>query len=426
VIAQVATTLGDVLAAALTDLLPLFQELLPVFRDLAAQYLPQMVPLIKAFGDAFLAVLPILPPLVSLIADILVPALKVAAPVLGVYAKVLVVVAEAIGAVLGPVAQFVAWILRGVDSAKTWTSIGDFFVNIWHKITAAFDAGIKWIKEFPGKAWAALKQLPEVLERGATEAFHRFFYAVGYGIGTVVKEISKLPDRVNGLISSMWDWITNAFSTGVSSVIGFAKQVPAAISHLFRQAADWAASTMSSLVSQAVGFLQTLPGKAWDAIKGLPGLLKSVLSDAGSWLYNAGKDVITGLINGVKDALAGAIRAVRAAMHDIIAGAKDAMGMHSPSRVFAEMGQNAVDSFADRVNANAGTATSAVARMLTFGGGRTGGTGPGGSGVGSGAGAAGYAPIIIHLGGQQMAAVHAALIPAAQQYKVRNGATGLA
>jgi hypothetical protein len=45
---------------------------------------------------------------------------------------------------------------------------------------------------------------------------------------------------------------------------------------------------------------------------------------------------------------------------------------------------------------------------------------------GAPAGAVGYAPIVVQLGGTQMAAVHAALIPVAQQTKARTGTTGLA
>lgn len=51
---------------------------------------------------------------------------------------------------------------------------------------------------------------------------------------------------------------------------------------------------------------------------------------------------------------------------------------------------------------------------------------PASSGVAGGGGAApGYVPIVVNLGGTQMAAVHAALIQPAQRYKQRNGVTGL-
>lgn len=54
-----------------------------------------------------------------------------------------------------------------------------------------------------------------------------------------------------------------------------------------------------------VGFLKALPGKVWEAIKGIPGRVKSVFADAGSWLKRAGSDIIAGLIRGIKDAIPG-------------------------------------------------------------------------------------------------------------------------
>lgn len=57
-------------------------------------------------------------------------------------------------------------------------------------------------------------------------------------------------------------------------------------------------------------------------------------------------------------------------------------------------------------------------------------SGPGGGGRGGAqmvahTGGGGYVPIVVQLGGTQMAALHAKLIPVAQRYRIRTGSTGL-
>jgi hypothetical protein len=54
-----------------------------------------------------------------------------------------------------------------------------------------------------------------------------------------------------------------------------------------------------------VGFLKALPGKVAEAISAVPGKVKGVFADAGSWLKAGGERIIAGLIRGIKDAIPG-------------------------------------------------------------------------------------------------------------------------
>ena len=82
----------------------------------------------------------------------------------------------------------------------------------------------------------------------------------------------------------------------------------------------------------------------------VPGMITGALSGAGSWLYDAGKNVVQGLLNGIKS-LGSTIGSF---FLDLLPGwivgpFKTALGIHSPSRVFYGMGQNTVQGYLNAV-----------------------------------------------------------------------------
>ena len=76
-------------------------------------------------------------------------------------------------------------------------------------------------------------------------------------------------------------------------------------------------------------------------------------ADAGSWLVNAGSQIINGLISGISGAIGGAISAVTGAVGSIISGAKSALGIASPSKVFREIGQYTMMGLDEGISDNA-------------------------------------------------------------------------
>jgi hypothetical protein len=63
-------------------------------------------------------------------------------------------------------------------------------------------------------------------------------------------------------------------------------------------------------------------------------------ASAGSWLVNAGRMILQGLWNGLKSIANGVLDWIRGIGAQIAQGFQDAVGIHSPSTVFAEFGKN--------------------------------------------------------------------------------------
>lgn len=95
-------------------------------------------------------------------------------------------------------------------------------------------------------------------------------------------------------------------------------------------------------ISLALGVMRALPGK-----------IKGALGSLGSLLYNAGAALISGLYNGIVSRLSGLLDKVRSMASDIAGAVKGALGVHSPSRVFAEIGDNLMRGLAQGIDRGA-------------------------------------------------------------------------
>ncbi|MFC9559914.1 hypothetical protein [Agromyces sp. NPDC056965] len=79
-------------------------------------------------------------------------------------------------------------------------------------------------------------------------------------------------------------------------------------------------------------------GKVGTKVGEIPGVVKSPFGNAGSWLFGAGEDIVSGLINGLRGMIGDAADTAARLAAATVKAAKDALGIHSPSKVFEEIG----------------------------------------------------------------------------------------
>lgn len=163
--------------------------------------------------------------------------------------------------------------------------------------------------------------------------------AVADFVNGIARFLSALPGQVaawlNGVIQSVVGWATsmatqavNAGSQFISGIASFLSALPGNVSSWLSGVISTVAGWVSQFASNAVRAASQFGSKLRDGLAAIPGTLGSI-----------GANIIQGLINGVTGAAGKLIDSVKGAVGNAIQGAKNLLGIKSPSRVFRKIGQ---------------------------------------------------------------------------------------
>lgn len=150
-------------------------------------------------------------------------------------------------------------------------------------------------------------------------------------------------------VTAAWNAISETASQVWGSVIGFLTvTVPNAINALV--------TNFSQLPSKIAGFLRNILGSVGSWAGSMASNAAKAARDFGNSLVNGlkslpsrmlsiGRNIIQGLVNGIKGAARSVVNAVTGVVGGAINAAKNFLGIHSPSRVFAEIGKFTMEGF---------------------------------------------------------------------------------
>lgn len=253
------------------------------------------------------------------------------------------IVGIAIGVVIAAVAAAIFGVLKGLVSA-----IGPIFNAIASIISGVikFIMGIIsfFIHLFTGE-WDKLGKDLRMIWDGLWDLV----------IGTLLNVIQAIMNFVEGLVTGIVDffkWLWNVL-VGHSIIPDLVN----AIFGWFRKLVDSGVNILRGIGEFFLNFYRKYGQPFIDALingfnsmvswlSSLASKITSVFSGAWDWLYNAGKNVVEGLINGVKSMAGTLKRAILDLIPSSVRGiVADALGIHSPSRVFMEMGESVVLGF---------------------------------------------------------------------------------
>ena len=226
---------------------------------------------------------------------------------------------NAVGAIWEAIKGFFVGAWEAIKAA--WGSAGDFFGGIIDGIKGAFEG----VGEFLGGLFTAAWEMV----RGAWDVAVGFFTEIGNGIQSVFEAVSSFLGEAFStaweLISGIWSAAVDFFSgvwEGISGVFG---SVVEFFDGIFSEA--WNAIT--SVWDGATEFF----GGVWESITG-------VFSNVWDHFLSIGSDIV----NGIKDGIAGAWGSfwswLSGKVGGIVDGVKSMLGIHSPSTVFAGIGEN--------------------------------------------------------------------------------------
>ena len=141
---------------------------------------------------------------------------------------------------------------------------------------------------------------------------------------------------IQGIASAVWGGIQGVVSAGVGMVSGVVSAACSTIRSVWAALWNGVRSIVSSVWGGIVGIVSNMVGRVGSVVSGIGGTVRSAVSGAGSWLVDAGRNIIQGLINGITGMVGSLYSSITNALSGLVDKAKNALGIHSPSRVFRD------------------------------------------------------------------------------------------
>lgn len=249
-----------------------------------------------------------------------------------------------IGLVVGLVAGLIAAI---VVLWNTNEGFRDAVMNVWNGIKDFIGDAVQAIGDFFSNLGTTISQLPQMFSDWLNNVIDTVTDWVSYMASNAALAGSQFVHNVETFIQNLPTNIASFLGNVISNVVGWASNM-----------ASNATRAGSQFLSNAVNFVSQLPGR-------IASFLGNVISNLGSWagnmaskgaegarnMFNAvvngltslpsrvlsiGGDIVRGIWNGISGAAGWLADKVKSFASGILDGMKDALGIHSPSRLFRD------------------------------------------------------------------------------------------
>ena len=222
-----------------------------------------------------------------------------------------------------PLLEFIADIIGGGLAAAISTAI---------KLFAA-------ITEVVAFVITGFEQLYEDISGFVTGVVQFFTVDLPNAINTLVQWFAQLPGNIatflSTVIANVAAWVADMAANAVNAGSRFISGIAGFLSALPGNVASW----LAGVISTVIGWVSQFASNATSAATQFASNLINGLASIPGQVTSIGSNIIQGLVNGVMGAAGKLIDAVKGAVGDAIEGAKNLLGIHSPSRVFREIGQ---------------------------------------------------------------------------------------
>jgi phage-related protein len=219
-------------------------------------------------------------------------------------------------------------------------AVMNFGVSVWNWITNTLpqiiQGIIQWFQQLPGRIWAFLVQIVTNIGTWGSNMWNYLSVQIPKIINGIGTWFSQLPGKIwtwllNTIAkigqwgSNMWNAATSAASRTISAVGNWFSQLPGRIwnflTQVIKNIGSWgsslwntATSAVSNVVKGIIQWFQRLPGN----------------------MLNIGRNIITGIWNGITSGASWLWGKIKGFCNDFIQGFKDGLGIHSPSKLFAD------------------------------------------------------------------------------------------
>jgi phage-related minor tail protein len=230
-------------------------------------------------------------------------------------------------------------------------TIAGFFTNIYNSFISWGTNVINWVT-------TTIPKIIESIFKFYNELPGKIGYALGYALGVIIKfgadtvnwvitEVPKIIDNIiiffselPGKVANEFNYVINKIAEWGSSVITWiTTEVPKIIENIvafFSELPDKIGGFFSSVLS---GILSWINDVITTAQTEIPKVISSILdffSELPSDMFEIGENIVKGIWEGIKNMTGWMKNKVGEFADGVVKGMKDALGIHSPSRVMRD------------------------------------------------------------------------------------------
>ena len=234
--------------------------------------------------------------------------------------------------------------------SKVQNTIKTTIINVWNIIKNTVSAVVNGIKTVISSIFNAIKALLRGDMNAVKSNLTTAWNAIKSTISSVVNGIRNVISSVFNGIKSTVRTIVNGIKSTITSVWNGIKSTTSSVFNGVR-------TIMSNALNNA-------KSSVVNTCKNILTSMKNVFSNVGSTFKNIGKNVIDGIKNGITGAVSGLYNSIKNALSGLVSKAKRALGINSPSKVFANVVGKAIpEGIAKGVDDNTDIADNAVMDM---------------------------------------------------------------
>lgn len=244
---------------------------------------------------------------------------------------------------------FKEWIMNMWNSVKDnlqgiWEGIKSIAKGVWEMIKIAIISPILILLQMLTGDWegakSSLKQIWEKIKQAASQIWEGIKQVVKNHIEIAIKIGKQLWETFKSHVSQIWNSIktaaSNIFSNIKTTIVNAVQNAKTSAVNKFNEMKNNVINAISNMLSTVKTRITQLPRTVGQAFQNAVNSARRFISSAAS----VGSNLISGFVNGVRRAAHRLISAVTGAVSNAINGAKRLLGIHSPSRVFKDIGIN--------------------------------------------------------------------------------------
>lgn len=206
-----------------------------------------------------------------------------------------------------------------------------------------------------------LGQLTSGIESGLPDMVSRLPQIVTEFLSYITSELPTILDQGVEVLNSLVNGILSAIPEMVASL---PKIITAFVGFVTENLPEILGAGIKILLSLISGILSAIP----DLVAALPEIISAIVTGIGDLMgsvIDVGKDIVRGIWQGIQDMASWITDKVTSFFSGIVDGVKNILGIHSPSTVFAEMGENMALGLGDGFGAEMRSVQREIGRSMS-------------------------------------------------------------